>query len=242
MSAPPRSTMPPESLQGKLAAIFFDLDGTCLNSDSIHFVCYRDTLLDLVPNFNDGKPITREFYDSDMSGRQNPELVAQILPHLPLEEQTRVWQTKESRYEDVISKGVSPIAGLKQILERCNQEGIISYIVTNAPKGTCEKTMESIGITEHFGRRVVVAEECEHPKPHPAPYVRGLELAGVSASEAIAFEDSPSGTTSATAAGLLTVGMRSTQTDEALRSFGAAFTVSDYNDAKLANALSMWLK
>ncbi|KAI0562681.1 HAD-like hydrolase family protein [Gracilaria domingensis] len=218
------------------------LPHSCLNSDSIHFECYRDTLLELVPSFNNGQPITREYYDSDMSGRQNPELVAQILPQLSLEEQTHIWKTKESRYEDVISQGVSAITGLKQLLERCEKEGIITYVVTNAPKDTCVKTMESIEITKFFGTRVVVAEECERPKPHPAPYLRAMELASVSASEAIAFEDSPSGTTSATAAGLLTVGMRSTQTDEALRSFGAAFTVSDYNDPKLVSALSMWLK
>lgn len=177
-----------------------------------------------------------------MSGRQNPELVSKILPQLPLHEQTRLWQTKESRYEDVISKGVSPIAGLIELIKRCKQDGIITYIVTNAPKGTCVKTVSSIGITEYFGSHVVVAEECEYPKPHPAPYLRALELAGVSAKEAIAFEDSPSGTRSAIGAGLLTIGMRSTQSDETLRSFGAAFTVRDYNDPKLLSALCMWTK
>lgn len=177
-----------------------------------------------------------------MSGHQNPELVSRILPQLSLQQQTHLWQTKESRYEDVISKGVSPIAGLIDLIKRCKQDGIITYIVTNAPKGTCMKTMLSIGITEYFGSNVVVAEECEHPKPHPAPYLRALELAGVSAKDAIAFEDSPSGTRSATAAGLLTIGMRSTQSDETLRSYGAAFTVRDYNDPKLLSSLSMWTK
>lgn len=211
-----------------------------MNSDHIHYEAYRDTLLEVVPSFNDGVPITRQYYDKEMSGRQNPELVASILPHLSLQERTFLWKTKESRYEDVICRGVKPIPGLLELLNYCEKKGIKTFVVTNAPKGSCAKTMKSIGISEHFGSRVVVAEECESPKPHPAPYLRGLKLAGVKADEAIAFEDSPSGATSATAAGLLTIGIRSTQTDEALRAVGASFTVPDYTTPKLLEAIEFW--
>lgn len=213
-----------------------------MNSDHIHFETYRDTLLEMVPEFNGGVPITREYYDTYMSGRQNPELVATILPDMPLEEKTKLWTTKEARYEDIIMRGVPPIPGLIDLLDFCKRKNLITYIVTNAPKGSCMKTMKSIGISDYFGTRVVVAEECEKPKPDPAPYLRGLKLAGVSAEEAIAFEDSPSGTASATAAGILTIGMRSTQTDEALRKAGATFTLPDYVAPELHEALSLWTR
>lgn len=212
----------------------------CVNSDHIHFETYRETLLELVPEFNNGEPISREFYDTYMSGRQNPELVASIFPDMPLEEQTKLWTTKEGRYEDIITRGVPPVNGLPALLDFCERKNLVTYVVTNAPKGSCMKTMKSIGISDHFASRVVVAEECERPKPDPAPYLRGLKLADVSPSEAIAFEDSPSGTKSATGAGILTIGMRSTQTDETLRAAGATFTVPDYTAPELLEALSMW--
>lgn len=177
-----------------------------------------------------------------MSGRQNPELVASILPDMPLAERTRLWQMKEGRYEDIVMRGVPPVDGLPELLSFCAAKSLLTYVVTNAPKGSCHKTMKSIGIADHFGARVVVAEECNAPKPHPAPYLRSLKLAGVRPEQAIAFEDSPSGTKSATAAGLLTVGMRSTQTDEVLRSAGATFTVANYRDDALLKALSKWVQ
>lgn len=197
--------------------------------------------MELAPQFNNGRAITRDYYDTHMSGRQNPELVANILPDMPVASRTNLWQTKEARYESIVGKGVDPIPGLIDLLSFCRERGIITYVVTNAPKGSAAKTMKSIGISDHFKERVVVAEECDHPKPHPAPYLRGLESAGVSAHEAIAFEDSPSGTKSSTAAGILTVGMRSTQTHEALRNAGAAFTIPDYTDPALHEALAVWL-
>lgn len=177
-----------------------------------------------------------------MSGRQNPELVASILPSLPLAARTHLWQTKESRYEDIITRGVPPIPGLPDLLTFSRLRDLRTYVVTNAPKGSCHKTMASIGIADHFGSHVVVAEECDAPKPHPAPYLTALKLAGVRPEHAIAFEDSPSGTRSATAAGLLTVGIRSTQSDDALRAAGATFTIADYRDPALHNALSKWLQ
>lgn len=176
-----------------------------------------------------------------MSGRQNPELVASILPNLPLSARTNIWQTKEHRYEQIISQGVPPIPGLLDLLTFCKANDLRTYVVTNAPKGSCQKTMVSIGIAQHFGAHVVVAEDCQAPKPHPAPYLSAIKLAGVRPEHAIAFEDSPSGTRSATAAGLLTIGMRSTQSDEALRAAGASFTIADYRDPILQKALSKWL-
>lgn len=172
-----------------------------------------------------------------MSGHQNPALVARLLPHLSLHEQTALWTYKEARYEDIVSRGLSPIPGLKDLLAKCHRKNIATYVVTNSNKKSCLKTMASIGIAQHFSNRVVVAEECNHPKPHPAPYQRALQLAAVDPAEAIAFEDSPSGTTSAKLAGLFTIGIRSTQTDLALRTMGAAFTIPDFCAPELLEAL-----
>lgn len=101
--------------------------------------------------------------------------------------------------------------------------------------------MAAISIADHFGARVVVAEDCTAPKPHPAPYLTALRLSAVHTRHAIAFEDSPSGVRSAVAAGLFTIGLRSTQSDETLRQAGASFTIADYHDPALHTALAKWL-
>lgn len=216
-------------------------DGSCVNSDHIHFEMYRETLVELVPSYNDGQPITREQYDTTMAGRQNPELVASILPDMSERERTALWQTKERRYEHMIGKGVPPIIGLTTLLENCAKHGLTTMVVTNAPKGSCTKTLNAIGVAPHFGDRIVVAEDCSKPKPDAAPYLRALQVGGVAADVAIAFEDSPSGTMAAVAAGVYTIGIRSTQSDKALCNAGAAFTIQDYTDVRLLSFLSAFL-
>lgn len=212
----------------------------CVNSDSIHFETYRETLLELVPTFNNSEPITRLKYDTEMAGRQNPELVATILPDMPETERTRIWQTKEERYENIIMSGVPPVPGLIQLLQTCEREEFIHWVVTNAPKGSCKKTMISIGIMPFFHDRVVVAEECPRPKPAPDPYLQAVRLAGADPAQSIVFEDSPSGVTAAVRAGLYTIGIRSTQDDQTLVNAGAAFTIADYTDSVLLRFLKRY--
>ncbi len=51
----------------------------------------------------------------------------------------------------------------------------------------------------HF---VLAGGEYEHYKPHPAPYLKAIELSGCEPGECIAIEDSPRGVESATKAGI----------------------------------------
>jgi HAD superfamily hydrolase (TIGR01509 family) len=48
---------------------------------------------------------------------------------------------------------------------------------------------------------LVCGDEVAHGKPHPEPYLRAAELLGCAPEETVAIEDSPTGTTSAEAAG-----------------------------------------
>ena len=63
-----------------LSAILFDLDGTLVNTNGLHFETWKEALSSL------GINIDRAFYNHNMSGRTNEEIVKDILPQLSLEE------------------------------------------------------------------------------------------------------------------------------------------------------------
>jgi GNAT superfamily N-acetyltransferase len=75
--------------------------------------------------------------------------------------------------------------------------------------------------------------ECSHTKPHPAPFLAGLELLEGKAGCSVAFEDSSSGVLAAVAAGIPTVGVLTTASKEALVAAGASLTVADFADPAL---------
>lgn len=54
---------------------------------------------------------------------------------------------------------------------------------------------------------MVTGDSVTHGKPHPEPYLRGLEAAGVTFSEAMVVENAPLGVESGHAAGIFTVGV-----------------------------------
>jgi beta-phosphoglucomutase-like phosphatase (HAD superfamily) len=95
--------------------------------------------------------------------------------------------------------------------------------------------LRALGLTEFFGNgeRLVIGAECSDAKPHPEPYLEGLRRVGASASQAIAFEDSPSGMAAAVAAGLPTFGLATTQSAEALLAAGAVAVIHDFTDDAL---------
>lgn len=53
----------------------------------------------------------------------------------------------------------------------------------------------------------ITSRNVEHGKPHPEPYIRAMQLAGVSPSQAIAVENAPLGVKSAATAGAFTIGV-----------------------------------
>ena len=54
---------------------------------------------------------------------------------------------------------------------------------------------------------VVAGDDVLHSKPHPAAYLRAMELLKVTPSDCVAIEDSPPGVASASAAGAATIGV-----------------------------------
>ena len=59
----------------------------------------------------------------------------------------------------------------------------------------------SSGLLDFF-EAIVTGDECAHQKPHPEPYLKALNILGVSADRCVAIEDSPRGLASARVAGV----------------------------------------
>ncbi|MEA3373445.1 MAG: HAD family phosphatase [Campylobacterota bacterium] len=98
------------------------------------------------------------------------------------------------RTEDIEIKGVSAI--LSELGKTCRMG-----IVTSSRREDFELIHASRGLTEHM-EFVLCSGEYERSKPHPDPYLKGLELFGGEKHEAIVVEDSQRGLRSAFNAGI----------------------------------------
>lgn len=208
-----------------LKAILFDLDGTIVNTDPIHYQIWHEILLEYNVEINE------KIYKSDISGRLNPDIIQDLLPHLSLEERERFAEEKEARFRQKTPL-LEAINGFAQLLAWSENHHLKRALVTNAPRLNAHFMLEALQLKKAFDIIILAGEEAA-AKPDPAPYQVALERLGVSAEQAIAIEDSPSGIRSAVSAGIRTVGMASTQIPETLHELGAFMVISDFADLRL---------
>jgi HAD superfamily hydrolase (TIGR01509 family) len=213
-----------------LKALLFDLDGTLAETDSIHFLIWQACLRDY------GLEIDRSFYKAKISGRLNPDIVADLLPQLSQSEQEDFIWRKEAEFRNQ-ADSLSRLPGLSDLIDWASQKGLKQAVVSNAPRENAEFMLKALHLETHFDT-VVLGDDLPVGKPDPLPYQEALKRFNLTKEEAIAFEDSPSGIRSAVAAGITTVGIASTHEPDELRQLGAILVVSDFTAPDLASLLN----
>lgn len=213
-------------------ALLFDLDGTLIDSDPLHARVFRSMFAER------GREIDGEFYLAEVHGRHNTEIFGR---HMPGEDPWALHLAKEAAFREILGPKVPPTPGVVALLDRARRNGWGLAVVTNAPRLNADAMLAAIGLAEAFDA-IVVGEECAAGKPDPAPYLHAMALLGADPARSLAFEDSPSGLTSAVRAGLTVVGLRSSLDDARLRAAGAHVTVTDFTDPALGPVIDRLLE
>lgn len=172
-----------------------------------------------------GLEIDEALHKRQIRGRLNPAIVADLLPQLAPQTSQALIDRKESRFRD-LALYLTPLAGLHQLIDWATRHHLKQSVVTNAPGENAGFMLKALKL-EHVFNHLVLSEELAAGKPDPMPYQHSLQLLKLQASQAIAFEDSPSGVRSAVAAGIFTIGIASTQAPADLYAVGAAIVVLD---------------
>lgn len=212
-----------------LRALLFDLDGTLADTDALHMPTWVDALEPY------GIKVDEEFYRQRISGRLNPDILEEFLPHLPEEEAQNIADTKEVDFRNRAGE-LQSLPGLVEFVGEGRRRGLSLALVTNAPHENVGAILHGLGLEAYFDV-TVLAEEVGVGKPDPEPYLATLEKLGIRADEAIAFEDSTSGIASAVGASIQTVGVATTQPPEKLLGAGACLVIEDFTDAEVRSLL-----
>ena len=205
-----------------LEALLLDLDGTLAETDSLHRPTWATVL---APH---GIEVDEEFYEENISGRLNPDVVEELLPHLSEEEGRRIAEAKEEDFRRNTGT-LEPLPGLVDFLEKARGRGLKLVLVTNAPEENVTAILGGLQLTGAFDA-ALLAGEVGAGKPDPAPYLAALDELKLSPGETLAFEDSSSGITSAVKAGIPTVGIASTHDPAKLLETGAFMVSEDFTD------------
>ncbi|BBN80831.1 haloacid dehalogenase [Pseudoalteromonas sp. A25] len=182
-----------------LRAILFDFDGTLVDSEALHFQSWMQVLAPWQVSYDEltfcdefsGVPTLKAANILNQRHSLNTE------PQLLAEHKNRLFIDVAA----TMSPKLMPYA--KEVLHKACEQYIIA-LVTGSTRNEALPVLKHYELDGLFSC-IVCKDDVLNPKPHPEPYNKALSLLGVKACEAVAIEDTHTGLSSATSAGLRTI-------------------------------------
>lgn len=102
------------------------------------------------------------------------------------------------------------IPGFETFVRELREQGIRTAVVTSSNRVKMENVYRRRPALKTYFDRILTSEDFSRSKPDPDGYLKGAAALGVAPAECLGFEDSINGLKAARAAGLLTVGLTTT--------------------------------
>ena len=121
--------------------------------------------------------------------------------------------------------------GIAEYFAAARRHGLKRAIVSSSPRGWVDMHLERLEEAVGWDAICTADRDPARAKPSPTLYLEALELLGVTADEAVAFEDSPNGVRAAKAAGIFCVAVPNEVTrDLGLEEAGADIVLDSLAD------------
>jgi beta-phosphoglucomutase len=176
-------------------AILFDFDGVLMDSEPVHYECWKEVLAPL------GIAIDWPSYVRHCIGTSEPATMAYYAqlgdPLLDIEQIRALYPRKKELFLERMDHGAPFVPGLRDFLESlaaCYRLAVVS----SSSRAELEPLLERGGIRDRFGA-LVFGDDVAHHKPAPDAYLLAAKLLG--ARRPLVVEDSETGLESARCAG-----------------------------------------
>ena len=182
-------------------AVLWDMDGTLVDSEELHWRAWRETMAD------EGISITHDQFLSSF-GQRNDAIIPLWLGADAAPERVRKIETaKEARFRRIVrAAGVLPLPGAIAWVNRLSESGWLQAVASSAPRANVEAVLGEMGTASYF-QSIVCAEDVRRGKPDPEVYLRAASRLGALPDRCIVVEDAAAGLEGARRAGMFSIGV-----------------------------------
>ena len=182
-----------------------------------------------------GFPFTDSIYKSFL-GRSNREIL-ETLHKRPLtdEEARSLRQTRLEYVQSILPNPIPHDPSLLPLLDVAKRRNLKLGIATSSQPDYCIPALDSIKIRHYFDV-ITTSVEVVKSKPDPEIYLLTAQKLNVDPKDCIVFEDAAHGVLAARSAGMYTIGITTTLTEEELP---ADLVISSFSDPRLAKVIDV---
>ncbi len=192
-----------------MKALFFDLDGTLVNSMGAHVKSWKQSLL------SQGLETTEKRL-MELGGVSFEDTISIIAKEnnkeISSEKKKSIHELKQELFQKYMGE-IKPY-DVYDDLKELKQKKIMLILVTSTKRKFaihhCSSFFPNIFDT------ILSAEDFNYSKPNPEPYLKAWKISGFDKKECFVIEDAPSGVTSGNAAGIKTLAVITSNTKEKL--------------------------
>ena len=182
-----------------IKALIFDFDGLIIDSESPEFQVWQEVFTE------HGCELAFDFW-SDLVGRPptHLDLYAYFQENVNPSVDLEVFRRERRARVVALTEQQPVLPGVHDYLRDATALGMKIGLASSSSGSHVRGHLSRLELLHFFHTTKCFEDTCAH-KPDPTPYVAVLDELAVTAEEAIAFEDSPNGVTSAKAAGIFCV-------------------------------------
>lgn len=210
---------------GYIGACLFDMDGVMLDSMPSHATSW-------VRAVRTAGIVESKSYFYACEGQTGRETIIKLFQkhrqRLPTEEEIERLYTLKCVYFDELDEHKTMGYAPELIRFLAQESEVVRVLVTGSGHPSLLSRLQSNFGQYWTAENIVSARDVEHGKPHPEPYLKAIDKAGVAACRCLVIENAPMGILSACSAGLTVLGINTGPlSDRELLKAGATAVVQD---------------
>lgn len=192
-----------------IKAVLLDLDGTLIDSEYFYYSNWAPILkeeFDLSISFKD--------WIKNFAGHTLVRNVHFLREMYNIETSEEfMWKSTRANYAKSDMTSIQLMPHAKETLDYFKEKGTRIALVTSSYLSTVNTVLGHHKLLDYF-EFFVTRERVENPKPNPEPYILATELLGLQKDEILAVEDTITGYSAATSAGLCCVAVTKHSTEK----------------------------
>ncbi len=177
--------------------LIFDCDGVLVDSE----ILAKKVLIDKLANM--GYEVDADEFSRKFAGMREEELTAKISEESGLQFDDHFTESLLEDVANAIKNHLTAVPGMRELVSTID---FPKSVVSNSSLHQVKVSLRITEMTDFFGERYFTFDQVERPKPAPDVYLLALEKLGLEAKDCLVIEDSKTGVTAASAAGLRVIG------------------------------------